>query len=67
MLEGEVKVDLTFVLPSRRSDGHNRIKVLLDVLQGIAYKNDRQVQGGSWRCEYDAANPRVVVVIEGQT
>jgi Holliday junction resolvase RusA-like endonuclease len=67
LFEGPVRVSLKFWLPSRRSDGDNREKALLDALQGIAYANDRQVAPPlvlDWDC--DAKHPRVVVTLEGE-
>lgn len=68
LFEGPVRVSLKLWLPSRRSDGDNREKALLDALQGIAYANDRQVAPPlvlDW--DYDAKHPRVVVTLEGAT
>lgn len=43
-LEGRVELSLVVHFPrSSRSDVSNRIKVLEDALQGVAYDNDRQV------------------------
>lgn len=43
-LEGRVALELVVHFPkSSRSDVSNRIKVLEDALQGVAYANDRQV------------------------
>lgn len=64
--EGEVRAELVVYLRDRRSDGDNRIKAVLDALQGIAYANDRQVTAGSWRVEYDAKHPRVALTLEGE-
>jgi Holliday junction resolvase RusA-like endonuclease len=62
-LLGPVRVDIVFFLPSRRSDGDNRIKALLDGLQGIAYANDRQVLAGSWEVRIDKGAPRAEVMV----
>ncbi len=43
-LEGPVELRLVVHFSDNRSDLSNRIKVLEDALQGVAYVNDRQVQ-----------------------
>lgn len=42
-LEGDVGVVLHFYRPAKRGDLDNRIKIMLDCLQGYAYQNDSQV------------------------
>lgn len=42
-LEGPVSLALVVHFANGRSDLSNRIKVLEDALQGVAYRNDRQV------------------------
>lgn len=60
-LAGELKVTLDFYRPARRGDLDNRIKVTLDALQGIAFKNDSQIVEIHARRFDDKANPRMVV------
>lgn len=64
MMQGHLRADCVFYLPSWRSDADNRIKPLLDALQGVAYENDRQVKAGSWLALVDPERPRAVVSIE---
>jgi len=65
-LEGPVVLSLTVYRPRRAGDLSNRIKVLEDALQGIAYEDDDQVaEIHALRLE-DKANPRVELVIEAQ-
>ena len=60
-LEGPVVVTLTLYRPAKRGDLDNRVKVLLDALNGIAYRDDSQVvELHAYRRE-DRANPRVEV------
>jgi Holliday junction resolvase RusA-like endonuclease len=62
---GPVALTLDFYPPDRRGDGDNRVKVLQDSLEGLAYANDRQVRRMAWELhEPDRADPRVVMVIE---
>lgn len=62
-LEGDLRVTLRFYRPARRGDLDNRIKIILDALQGHAYFNDSQIaEIHARRCE-DKANPRVEVEI----
>jgi len=42
-LEGPVSVRIIVYFPNRRGDLDNRIKPLLDVLEGWCFKNDSQV------------------------
>ena len=50
-----------FYFPSLRGDLDNRIKVLLDALQGVAYADDKQVFELHARRELDRENPRVEI------
>jgi crossover junction endodeoxyribonuclease RusA len=59
--KGDVSVSLTFYRSSRRGDLDNRIKVLLDSLRGVAFKDDAQVQRLLAEQHEDAARPRVEV------
>lgn len=62
-LTGNVKVVMDFYRPARRGDLDNRIKVLLDSLQGIAFENDSQITEIHARRFEDKVNPRVQVSI----
>lgn len=63
-IAGAVVVRLLFYFPSHQGDLDNRIKSVLDALQGTAFENDKQV----WRVEaerrLDRRQPRVEVEIE---
>lgn len=60
---GEVELTLQFYRPRKAGDLSNRIKVVEDALQGVAYDNDDQVvQLKAWRFD-DKANPRVEVKV----
>lgn len=58
-LEGDVCVNLTVFRPSNRGDTDNYLKVLLDALQGYAYKNDNQIVEIHIFRDNDKDNPRV--------
>jgi len=62
-LEGDVAVSMDIFYASRRPDLDE--SVILDVLQGFAYKNDRQVKEKLVRWHLDKANPRAVVRVVG--
>lgn len=60
-------VDLVFYFPDRRvRDSHNCLKLLLDVMQDIVYKNDYHVMPRIQSVEYDKENPRVDILITHQ-
>ena len=59
MLDGDVCVSLRIFRPQRRGDLDNRIKVLLDALNGIAYEDDGQVVELHAYLGDDKKNPRV--------
>lgn len=62
----EVFVQMTWYRAARRGDLDNRIKVMLDALEGIAYEDDAQVRElHAWR-EEDKENPRVEVTVREQ-
>lgn len=61
---GDVIVRLDFYRPAKRGDLDNRIKILLDALQGHAYTDDKQVKEIHARLFDDKQNPRVEVRIQ---
>lgn len=61
--EGEVEVSGVVYFADKRRDLDNVLKPLLDVLQGAAYKNDRQICRIDVRRGLDAKNPRVELQI----
>lgn len=58
---GSVAVELRIYRPQRRGDLDNRIKVLLDALQGVVYGDDSQVVELHAYLADDKSNPRVEV------
>lgn len=63
ILDGEVAVVMRVFRRTRRGDLDNRLKVLLDALRGIAYRDDSQVARLEAIQSEDAKNPRVEVEI----
>ncbi len=63
LLTGAVGLELNFYRPQRRGDLDNRIKVLVDALQGIAYDNDSQVSEIHAFRHDDKQRPRVEVSV----
>lgn len=62
---GDVIVCANVFRPKKQGDIDNRIKVVLDALEGIAYANDKQIKRVDFeRHDTDRNNPRVEVVIE---
>ncbi|WP_119775867.1 RusA family crossover junction endodeoxyribonuclease [Dehalobacter sp. MCB1] len=60
--------DLVFYFGDRRiRDASNCLKLLLDVMQGIVYKNDYYCLPRIQSVEYDKENPRVEVCITTQS
>ena len=60
-------IDVVFFMPDRRvRDSHNTLKLLLDVMQGIVYKNDYYCMPRIQSVEYDQHNPRVEVRVSKQ-
>lgn len=52
-LEGDLIVDMVFTLKDRvHGDKDNLEKAVLDGMEGVAYKNDKQVRGGSQQFIY---------------
>jgi crossover junction endodeoxyribonuclease RusA len=61
LLDGDIAVTLKLYRPQKKGDIDNRIKVLLDALQGVAFENDSQiVELHVFRYD-DKANPGVEV------
>lgn len=61
LLEGELHATIVIWYASRRPDLDE--SVILDALQGLVYKNDRQVRSKAVSFELDPKNPRALVVI----
>lgn len=64
-LMGPVKAVLDFYFPSERGDLDNRIKIILDALQGVAYHNDSQIREIHARRFTDKQRPHVAIQIFG--
>lgn len=62
--EGPVRLTISVYRPQKSGDLSNRLKVLEDALQGIAFEDDNQVVEIHMRRGDDKANPRAVVTIE---
>lgn len=60
---GPIGIELLIYRPIRRGDTTNRIKVLEDVLQGIAYINDDQIEHIIARRFDDKDNPRIEIKV----
>ena len=60
-LDGPLEVTIEAYFPSRRGDVDNRIKAVLDVLQGHAFANDSQVERLSITRHIDKKDPHVEV------
>lgn len=64
VLRGNLLVVIHYFFQTNAGDMKNRDKVLLDVLQGIAYENDKQITRSEEERFKDPANPRVEVVLQ---
>ncbi len=64
--EGAIGVSLKLYPRDKRSiDLDNGMKVPFDALQGLAYRNDRQIRRiCAEYCEPDKANPRLEITLE---
>jgi Holliday junction resolvase RusA-like endonuclease len=62
-VEGNVELTVHFFFPSMAGDCDNRLKLLLDSLQGRLFVNDRQVKILHSYVQKDAKNPRVEISI----
>jgi crossover junction endodeoxyribonuclease RusA len=66
LLTFELIVTFRFYRPRKSGDLSNRIKILEDAMQGVVYKDDKQiVEIHAFRFE-DKAQPRVEVEISGK-
>jgi Holliday junction resolvase RusA-like endonuclease len=59
---GEVELEMTFYRPCRRGDLDNRLKVLLDALEGCLYFNDEQIVRITAVRKDDKEHPRVEIM-----
>lgn len=58
-------VEITYYFPDRKKrDSHNYIKLLMDVLEGLAFKNDQFCIVREQYVYLDRENPRLEVVIK---
>ena len=62
--DGPVRFTAYYYFQRRGSDVGNRSKILMDVLQGFAYHNDRQICEERAYRRLDHRNPRVELEIE---
>lgn len=62
MLEGDVAVHIIIHYASRRPDLDESL--ILDLLQGVAYENDRQVKEKHIYWALDKENPRCEITVE---
>ena len=63
LLEGDVAVHMKIWYASRRPDLDESL--ILDLLQGVAYANDRQVREKHIYWGLDKENPRTEILVEG--
>ena len=61
--EGPVGVSAIVYFPNRRGDLDNRLKPVLDALQGVAYSDDRQIVAINAVRQIDKDSPRVEVAV----
>ena len=61
LLEGELRMDLWIYYATRRPDLDESL--ILDLLQGKVYENDRQVRERHVYHQIDKASPRIEVII----
>lgn len=62
LFEGDVKVTMHIWYASRRPDLDESL--ILDLMQGLIYSNDRQVKERHTFWHLDAADPRAEIVVE---
>lgn len=60
-----VEVRITFIFADERPDLDGPLKTVLDALQGITYRNDRQVRSLSVQRRTDKTNPGVEITVSG--
>lgn len=63
-VKSDVYVTLNFYRPRKSGDLDNRIKVTLDSLEGLAFKNDSQIAVIHAARFEDKVNPRVEVYVD---
>ena len=63
-LVGDVSFEASVYRPQKRGDLDNRLKIILDALQGHAFSDDKQITAIRLSRHDDKANPRVEVTIE---
>lgn len=63
LLTGPVRVDLAVYRARKSGDLDNRLKVLLDALQGTFYENDSQIRELHASLHDDKHDPRVEVTV----
>lgn len=63
LIDGDVALELRMYRPQKRGDLDNRLKVLLDALQGTCYEDDGQVVEIHAFLNDDKHNPRVEVTV----
>lgn len=62
-LDGELAVEIDIRRPAKRRDLDNHAKVLLDSLQGFAYRNDGQIIDLHLRMTDNKRHPGVTVTV----
>jgi hypothetical protein len=62
LMSGDIKMHITIYYASRRPDLDESL--ILDLLQGLVYKNDRQVKERHTYWGLDPENPRTEIIIE---
>lgn len=63
LLTGALSITMHIYRPAKRGDLDNRIKIILDALQGIAYTNDNQIVEIHASMGDDKLRPRVEVSV----
>jgi crossover junction endodeoxyribonuclease RusA len=62
-VQGEISVTMHLFRPAKRGDLDNRIKIVLDAMQGFAYINDNQIREIHAVLHDDKAHPRLEVEV----
>lgn len=63
--DDSVSVEMHFFFENRaRRDIDNYLKVMIDTLTGIAYKDDKQIHFLKVTKSYDGTNPRTEIIIK---